>query len=227
MSNLMTSFTSALDMLKAELRGFTESISEILNILSNFWVGFIIIILTLVVLVLYTTFKGKNKFSTGLGTTKNLIIASLFVAVNVVLSYLAITVNPYIRIGFGFIVQPVAAAVLGPIPSCIIGIIQDLLTFILKPTGAYMPGYSISIGIGGIIYGMFLYKKKVTFLRVFVARLVVSIAVNVCLSSLALAPLVGAGLVGILPARIIKEIIMVPFQALMIYIILKAMKKFK
>lgn len=57
----------------------------------------------------------------------------------------------------------------GPIPAAIVGALGDILSFIIAPTGAYFPGFTINGFITGFIYGMFLYKNNVTPLRVVLA----------------------------------------------------------
>ena len=72
-----------------------------------------------------------------------------------------------------------------------------------------------------MIYGMFLYKRRVTFLRVFLCKLTVILTVNIVLNSIALAPAAGSGIVGILPARVIKNLVLFPIQSVIVYEILK------
>ena len=72
-----------------------------------------------------------------------------------------------------------------------------------------------------MIYGMFLYKRRVTFLRVFLCKLTVILTVNIVLNSIALAPTAGSGIIGILPARMIKNLVLFPIQSVIVYEILK------
>ena len=93
----------------------------------------------------------------------------------------------------------------------------DIISFIIKPTGAFLFSYTMNTGIAGMIYGLFLYKKNLTFVRVFFCKLTVILAVNIILNSIALAPTAANGLVGIFPARLIKNIILLPIQSLVVF----------
>ena len=142
-------------------------------------------------------------------------------AINIILSYYEIRFGAYLRIGFGFVTQPIVTAMFGPIPGCMTGMLQDILSFILHPTGAYIPAYTMCVGISGMIYGIMLYNKPVTFARVFLTKLIIVVFSNIILNTVALAPTVGSGFAGIFPARLIKNILLLPVQAVIVYLILK------
>ena len=58
-------------------------------------------------------------------------------------------------------------------------------------------------------------------MRVVPAQALVVCVINIILNSIALAPVVGGGMVGILPGRLIKNIVMLPIQVMIMYLILK------
>ena len=72
-----------------------------------------------------------------------------------------------------------------------------------------------------MIYGIMLYNKPVTFARVFLTKLIIVVFSNIILNTVALAPTVGSGFAGIFPARLIKNILLLPVQAVIVYLILK------
>lgn len=229
MSIFFEKLDTFLDGCKAGLRAGTESISAVLNTLSKVEVGLAIIVPCFLLLVLYNILKTRGSILKPFSHTKALVICALLMAVNIVLGYFSLPLSNYLRIGFGFITQPVVAMLFGPIPACIIGMAQDFIKLVLKPTGPYWPPYGLCVGMAGMLYGMMLYKKEITFPRVYLANLLVSVVINMCLSSIALAPTVGSGLVGILPARIIKEVLVnvVPVHAAVNFLILKYVKKLR
>lgn len=93
--------------------------------------------------------------------------------------------------------------------------------------GAYVPTYTLCVGISGLFYGLVLYRKPVTLRRVFLAKLLVILVSNILLNSIALAPTVGSGFIGILPARILKNLLLLPIQTIVVYMILKFVKELK
>lgn len=218
-------FTNWLDGLKAGLRSYTEAISGPLNAASNFWFGLVLIGLVFILLMLYNILRRGGYGAANLKQTKTMAVCSLLIALNVVLGYFTIPINPYMRVGFGFFTSPMAATLYGPMASCVVSILSDVIKFILKPTGAYLPVYTISVGICGMLYGMILYRKKITLLRVFCACLVVSVLGNMILGSIALAPTMAKGLVVMLPGRIMKDLLMLPIHTVVLYFVLKVTKK--
>lgn len=80
----------------------------------------------------------------------------------------------------------------------------DILKYLVKPTGAFFPGWTLSAMAAGVIYGCFFYKKPLSLVRVFVAELTVSIICNMLLGTLWLQIMYGKAFFAILPARVIK-----------------------
>ena len=75
----------------------------------------------------------------------------------------------------------------------IVGALGDILSFIIAPTGAYFPGFTINGFITGFIYGMFLYKNNVTPLRVVLAWFTNMLCVETFLTAFWLYTLYGGG----------------------------------
>ncbi len=221
---------TAFNQSKEFLLGFTESASDFLNAISGAVVGTTIVSVVFLALLIISCFRTHGSVFKAFSKTKAVVICALLMAIHIVLGYYSIPVGNYMRFGFTFITQPIVAMLFGPVPACVVGIVQDFLKWVLKPTGAYWPPYALCVGISALIYGLMLYKKKITFIRVYGANLIVSVLVNICLSSIALVPTVGAmGLVGILPGRIIKEVVfnIIPINSFINYLILKSVKKMK
>lgn len=67
---------------------------------------------------------------------------------------------PTMRVGLGFLAIMIAAMYLGPVRAGIVGLIADLLGFVLFGKGIFMPGFTISALVNGLIAGYFLEGKK-------------------------------------------------------------------
>ena len=105
--------------------------------------------------------------------------------------------------------------------------VQDVISLMLNPTGAYIPAYTLSVGISGMFYGLMLHNKKATLWRVFLPEFLVIFVGNILLNSVALAPTIASGFVGILPSRILKNLLLLPIQTVVSYLILKFVQKQK
>lgn len=73
----------------------------------------------------------------------------------------------------------------GPIVGLFVGFFSDVLGFFLFPNGFgfYFP-YTLNAMLSGFIYGIFFYKKRVTFSAIFFARVMINLFINVILGSI-------------------------------------------
>lgn len=67
---------------------------------------------------------------------------------------------PTMRIGTGFLAIIIAGMYLGPLRAGLVGLIADLLGFVLFGKGIFFPGFTISALVNGVIAGYFLEGKK-------------------------------------------------------------------
>ena len=149
-------------------------------------------------------------------------MCALAMVLNMVAS---INVGPYVRIGFSGIPNQVVAYLFGPAVGGIFGAALDVIKYLIKPDGAFFPGFTVSAALGGIIYGAFLYKKKVTLPRVFASQLLVKIAVNILLNTLWLNMLYGKAFLAILPGRVISNAVMLPIDTAIMFFMLQAVDR--
>lgn len=158
--------------------------------------------------------------------TQNLVICGLMAALAVVLSYVAsIDVGPYIRIGFSGIPNRMIEFLFGPIVGSIFGGMLDVLKYLIKPSGPFFFGFTFDAMLAGVIYGSFLYKKPVTLWRIAAAELVTKLIVNCFFNTLWISLLYGKGFFVLLPARIIKNAVMLPLDTMILFFALTSLQK--
>ena len=147
----------------------------------------------------------------------------LMAALAIVLNYVAsIQIGPYVRIGFSNVPNVIVDFLFGPAVGGIFAGVLDILKLMLKPSGAYFPGFTLSAVLGGLIYGFAFYRKPVSVKRVFLANLIVKVFDNIILNSLWLHIMYGKALAALLPARIVSNAVMLPVDTALFYLILKA-----
>ena len=150
---------------------------------------------------------------------RTLVTMALLIALEVVLTrFLSINL-PIVRIGFGFLPVAIAAILFGPLWAGIGYAIGDLIGMLLWPTGAYFPGFTVTAFLVGVTYGLFLYKKTVTWPRVIVTVCVVILAFSLVLNTVWLSMLYGRAFWGLLPTRILQCVILIPVQVLTIKLV--------
>lgn len=167
--------------------------------------------------------KSLSDSAAELTRLNSLAVAAMFVALSIVLGYVTtIQFGNSIKIGFSFLPKDFGAYVLGPVTGGVINGIVDVITFVLKPTGPFFPGFTFNSILTGFIMGAFLYKKPVKLGRVIAARVTNSFVVNLFFNTLWISVLYGKGFLALLPARAIKQVIMLPIETMMLYGVLKA-----
>lgn len=160
--------------------------------------------------------------------TQNLTFCGLMAALGIVLNFVAsIDLGPYIRIGFSGIPNRMVDFLFGPVVGCFFAGMMDILKFMVKPSGTFFFGFTFNAMLAGLIYGYFLYNKPVKLWRVFIPELICKIVINCGLNTLWISMLYGKAFFAILPARIIKNIIMLPIDTLILFFACTLMYKLK
>ncbi len=163
-----------------------------------------------------------------LKNTATLTTAAMLLALGIILGMLKIPINQFIEIRFGSLPISIGGALFGPGVAAAIGALSDIGGFLVKPTGPFFPGFTISGIISGIIFGLFFYKKNLTFQRILAAEVVNTIIVNLLLNTYWLMTLYGTTTyMPLLISRLPKEIILTPIIALIMFGITKSMERVK
>ena len=151
-------------------------------------------------------------------------VMAMFAAISVVLGYFTLVLGDYLKIGFSTIANQFVYYLFGPVAGGLFGGALDILKYIIRPTGAFFPGFTISAMVGGVLYGCFHYKRPISFWRVLAAELTVSIICNMLLGTLWLSMLYGKAFMALLPMRVFKNIMMWPVNSILFYTIGKTLE---
>ncbi len=130
--------------------------------------------------------------------------------------YLKIMIGPAIRISFGFLPMAAVAILYGPIWAGITFGISDIIGANLLPIGPYYPGFTLSAVLTGVIFGLVLHKREITWLNVSIACFIVIFAINLGLDTFWLSQLMNKGVLALIPMRIVKCLIMLPIEIVLI-----------
>lgn len=220
-------FDAVLEGWKTVLKGWLEPLSKVLGVLGNPWVRLGIVSLVFVLMLSFCILFYRDSFGKRMKNPRALTVCAMMMALNIILGYFTLRFTEFLRIGFSFVTQPVVGMAFGPLVCGITGMVQDVISLALNPTGAYIPAYTLSVGVSGMFYGILLHNKKITLWRVFLTEFLVIFVGNILLNSMALAPTVASGFVGILPSRILKNLLLLPIQTMVSYLILKFVQKQK
>jgi len=151
-------------------------------------------------------------------------ISALLAAMSMALGAHTWVLGDYIKIGFSTIPAQVAYYLFGPGFGACFGVAKDILNYIVKPTGGFFPGFTFNAMLAGVIYGLLLYKKPLSLWRIFLAELLVAVICNMLLGTLWLAMLYDNGFLAIMPARVLKNLVMWPINSLIFYSVMKLLE---
>lgn len=155
---------------------------------------------------------------------KKLTFAALMIALCVMLGYIpAVPLFGGARLTWGFLARSVCAWVCGPVLGAAFGVAEDLLSFFLTGGGGgpFFPGYTLTTVLGVVIYALFFYRQEITIRRIFFAKLLTNVQ-NVLLGALWSSILYGKAYLVIAGGSAVKNLIMLPFQTILLVAIFTA-----
>ena len=156
--------------------------------------------------------------------TRTLAFSALMVAACVALSYLdSVPVVNNIGIKWGFLARALCALTGGPVNAVLFGAVEDTVSFLFHPGGAYNPFYMFTTVVGVVTYALFLYRSEVTVLRIFLAKLVTNVQ-NVFLGGLGTYLFYSSkGYWAIVTASAVKNAAMLPVQTAALIVLFGAL----
>ena len=160
--------------------------------------------------------------------TRILTLAAMLTAVGIILGFFKIPISQIIEIRFGSLPIAVAGMSLGPGIAAVVGALIDIGGYLVKPTGPFFPGFTISGIVSGLIFGAILYKKELHPVRILVALLVHTLIVGIIMNTFWLDFMyIKKGFFITLMARLPKELAMIPINYILLSIFLFALHRIK
>lgn len=154
-------------------------------------------------------------------STKNMVYYAILMALNVVLTRVgSIRIGgggvELVRIGFGGYPIIFAGIAFGPLAGGIVGTIGDIVGHFMSPMGPYMPHFTMTAALTGIIPGivMMLFKEnKNSFWKLLVAIGIGQVITSVLLVPYFMKTLFSVPLVTTIPGRAISQAVHIPLYA--------------
>ncbi|EHZ9203939.1 folate family ECF transporter S component [Enterococcus faecalis] len=156
----------------------------------------------------------KKKFG-----TKSIALMGVLIAVVVVFSRFFAYETTFLKISFTFIPESLIGMIFGPFWAGIGTAVADVVGMLLFPKAGYFPGFTLNAFLAGAIYGYFYYKKEMTWQRVILVTLLVTVLINIILTPLWLSLMYGVNLANFAwwVPRLIKTVIFFPIQVIATY----------
>ena len=163
-----------------------------------------------------------TRFRASARTTHNLwavVTTAMLLALNTVLTlFVRIQITPDIRISFGFVAIAMIGMLFGPVMGLTGGVLGDLIGMVVKPTGAYFPGYTLTALLVGLVFGLMLYREdKIGLIRCFITMAIIDLVLHLSLNTLWSVILNGSAFWVILGQRAIKNLLSWPVDSLLLF----------
>ena len=178
--------------------------------------------------VLYPTPFTKAYWKQAASEFKNLrmlLFAALMIALRVALKSVSIPVAADLRIGVGFLVNAFGSMVYGPVVALAAAAVTDTLGALLFPSGPYFPLFLITEMAGSFVFALFLYRTKITALRVILSRFCIDFFVNIVLQTPIMMAyysiMLGKNYTVFHGPRIVKNLIMFPIESAVLILFLR------
>lgn len=150
---------------------------------------------------------------------------ALLIALYVVLNSFGIYITPSVKFTFTYLPLAAMGMLVGPSAAFIGAGLADFLAYFLRPNPAPIHfGIVLTTMLTGFVFGLFLYKKPLKLWRVILSKACVNLFLNLLLNTYWLSNLYGEGYLAMLPARLGKNLIFLPLEVTLIYLVLKVVK---
>ncbi|GKQ42150.1 membrane protein [Companilactobacillus sp. RD055328] len=145
---------------------------------------------------------------------------SALIALQMILGRLEVGPN-FVKFGFGFIATALIGYYYGPITGAIVGVVSDIVTHVIFPDpSGFFWGFTLSALVAGLIYGLVLHEKKITYWRALLVTVIVVVIVNTLMNTLWISMMMNFSFWKLLAPRLIKEVLTVIFQSIVIWLVL-------
>lgn len=181
-------------------------------------------------------FRPFTESAAELKDLRAVIVTGLLIALSMVIEMYTINLG-FAKINFAFLAIAAIGMLYGPTVSFFAGAVCDILGYIVAPDGAFFPLYTLIGAAQGLIYGLIAYRKLVKrstgnpyrnpemLLRLAVARVVDVLVINLVCNTAAnfhYGFLGDKTLGAAIAARVLKNLIELPFDMVLITAILPA-----
>lgn len=155
--------------------------------------------------------------------TRMLVAAALMIALRVALKMVYIPLAPNLKINTAFIANAIGAMIFGPVVAVLAAVVSDVLGVMLSGEVYFVP-FVLTEVAGSLIFALFLYRAKLTPIRVTLSRFCICFFVNILLQTplmmLYYQVMMGGKTYILTLPHIFKNLFMFPLESLLLTLLL-------
>ncbi len=152
--------------------------------------------------------------------TRTLAVLGVLTAMEIILSRFLSLSAWNVKIGFSFVPVVIAAMMYGPLGGGAVAAAGDLLGAVLFPIGPYFPGFTLTAFLTGVVFGLFLHRKR-DLKNILFAVGINQFILSLFLNTLWISVLYGSPYGPLLITRIFQSVLLAVVQ----FVVIKAIER--
>ncbi len=161
-----------------------------------------------------------------LRSVKSLVTCAALIALYIVVDSVSFFPDPTQKYTVSFLALALLGYRFGIVPSSVAAIACDIIGYVIKPMGAYHPGFAISKVLTCVVFALFLYRREIKIWRIIASKAIVNIFINIALNTFWISTLYGKAFMAILANHVPKNLILLPVEIVLLWLVLKAFERF-
>ncbi len=164
--------------------------------------------------------------------TMKLVICALLLSLAGMVSLVEIMPVQEMKITFTYIFIALCGYLYGPATGMAFGASADIVGYMVNPAGGMLfPGFTVTALISGFFYGLILNREyakngKLPVWRIVLAKALDTLVCNIILNTFCCSVLYSNTFIALLPARVIKNLVMFPFETVILVLIITFLGKY-
>lgn len=162
-----------------------------------------------------------------MASARAIAFAAMIIALRVAVKMFKIPIGAGLNMTFDCYINALGSIVYGPVIGLLVGAISDTIGCVLFPTGPYFFPFIFVEMSSSFLFGLFLWRRKISVGRVLISKLTINLFCNIFLTSIFMkwmyiflgdARALTYNIVNL--ARIAKNLVMFPIESILIVLIL-------
>ena len=172
----------------------------------------------------------KAKITTRMLTRMALLIALTIILERIFSIRISLGSVEGIRLGFGSLPVVFAGIFMGPLAGGLVGAIADLVGYFINPMGPYMPHFTLTMALRGIIPGLIILlasrgRREVGIFPLFIAVTAMFILVNIIILPYFQEIVFGFLRIVTVPAKVVEAVTCIPAYIVVLFVLGRAVEK--